>query len=142
MQKKIIKLPNMKKVEYDPEYDIDDIIGGFEGYFKTKGMKFNKERGASMADRAISGGDNPEAILATLQARHGWVQPIYYSKKQKEKKGSQAPAGMAGRPEFSGVMEDIEPPPDAEASYRQRWLARQLWLGRSYQSCAVRQILS
>ena len=47
-----------------------------------------------MADRMISGGDTPEATLATLKKNHGWVQPILYQEKINPNKPSFSPPGF------------------------------------------------
>lgn len=111
MDKKFITLPTGGKLQYDPSYTIDDIMDGVIGALKymDDGSSFNKDRGGSMADRAISGGDVPEAIAATLKKNHGWVQPVFYQEKINPNKPSnlRVGGGIASRPEFADVMPDM-----------------------------------
>lgn len=107
-----ITLPDGTTLGYDPTRNLDETLSGLGNYFKTVGSKFNSERGGTMGERAVSGGDVPEAILATLRKNHKWVMPITYSTPVKKKPGPK-PKYAAGRPEMEGYYEDI---PEAELS--------------------------
>ena len=88
---KSFKLPDGTSImDYKSSYDIDTIMDGMNNYFKTADYKFNKERGASLGDRFVSGEDDPQAIIATLKKKHGWVAPIMYRRKPDPKQDAKA----------------------------------------------------
>ena len=71
---------------YDSSKSMDHMMEYFPAELEKRGQgeTYNAKRGASAGVRALIGGDNPQAQVATLMNKYGYVQPILYTAEQKE----------------------------------------------------------
>jgi hypothetical protein len=83
---KPFQFANGDMITYDSTKSMDLLMEHFPKILmkRGKGETYNAKRGASVGVRALIGGDNPQAQVATLTDKYGYVQPILYTEDPKE----------------------------------------------------------